>query len=43
MSTRCNVIVKDKFDKIWLYHHHDGYVEGVDNTNAEGTQTKGSK
>lgn len=29
MSTRCNVIVKDKFDKIWLYHHHDGYVEGV--------------
>ena len=29
MSTRCNVIVKDKFNKIWLYHHHDGYPEGV--------------
>lgn len=29
MSTRCNVIVKTKFDKIWLYHHHDGYPEGV--------------
>ena len=29
MSTRCNVIVKDKFDRIWLYHHHDGYPEGV--------------
>ena len=29
MSTRCNVIVKTKFDKIWLYNHFDGYPEGV--------------
>ena len=31
MSTRCNVIVKDKFDKFFLYHHCDGYPEGVGN------------
>lgn len=29
MSTRCNVIVKDKYREFWLYHHHDGYPEGV--------------
>ena len=29
MSTRCNIIVKDKYDKFWLYHHCDGYPEGV--------------
>ena len=31
MSTRCNIILKDenKNKKIYLYHHHDGYPEGV--------------
>lgn len=29
MSTRCNIIIKDRRDKIILYHHHDGYPSGV--------------
>lgn len=31
MSTRCNIILRDenKNKKIYLYHHHDGYPEGV--------------
>ena len=29
MSTRCNIIVKAKGNKITLYHHWDGYIEGV--------------
>ena len=29
MSTRCNIIVKAKGKKITLYHHWDGYLEGV--------------
>jgi len=29
MSTRCNIIVKAKGKKITLYHHWDGYPEGV--------------
>lgn len=29
MSTRCNIIIKWRRDKITLYHHHDGYPEGV--------------
>lgn len=29
MSTRCNIIIKDKYNEFWLYHHHDGYPEGV--------------
>ena len=29
MSTRCNIIVKDGNDRIYLYHHHDGYPMGV--------------
>ena len=29
MSTRCNVIVKEGKSKVYLYHHHDGYPEGV--------------
>ena len=29
MSTRCNIILKDKGHQIFLYHHHDGYPEGV--------------
>lgn len=31
MSTRCQVIVKDRYDKkgIWFYRHSDGYPEGT--------------
>ena len=29
MSTRCNVIIREGSWKILLYHHHDGYPEGV--------------
>lgn len=31
MSTRCNIIIKDGYsnDRVILYHHHDGYPEGV--------------
>lgn len=30
MSTRCNVIIKERSGKFFqLYHHHDGYPEGV--------------
>lgn len=29
MSTRCNIIVKENGKKVVLYHHHDGYIEGV--------------
>lgn len=30
MSTRCNILVKEKGRKdIILYHHHDGYPQGV--------------
>ena len=30
MSTRCNILVKERgYNDIILYHHHDGYPEGV--------------
>lgn len=29
MSTRCNIILKDDKHKVILYHHCDGYPEGV--------------
>jgi hypothetical protein len=29
MSTRCNIIIKDGAERIYLYHHHDGYPLGV--------------
>lgn len=31
MSTRCNIIIKSETDypDIILYHHHDGYPQGV--------------
>lgn len=30
MATRCNIIIKDRSNRrIYLYHHHDGYPEGV--------------
>jgi len=31
MSTRCNIVITDKKNKnsVTLYHHHDGYPEGV--------------
>lgn len=35
MSTRCNIIIKDGAERIYLYHHHDGYPMGV------GTELQG--
>ena len=36
MSTRCNIIIKDRFNRrVYLYHHHDGYPEGVGEALAE--------
>ena len=29
MSTRCNIIIKDGAERIYLYHHHNGYPMGV--------------
>lgn len=29
MSTRCQIRIKDEFRSVDLYHHHDGYPEGV--------------
>ena len=29
MSTRCNIIVRGFGQSFTLYHHHDGYPEGV--------------
>lgn len=29
MSTRCNIILKDDEHQVILYHHCDGYPEGV--------------
>lgn len=29
MSTRCNIIIKDSRNKVVLYHHHDGYPQGI--------------
>lgn len=25
MSTRCNIIIQDEYDKLWFYRHSDGY------------------
>ncbi len=29
MSTRAHIRIKDGDEQIMLYHHHDGYPEGV--------------
>ena len=29
MSTRCNIVIENKNDVLYLYHHFDGYPEGV--------------
>ena len=29
MSTRCNVVVKDGYQELWFYRHHDGYPESI--------------
>lgn len=29
MSTRCQVIIKDKYGEIWFYRHSDGYPKGA--------------
>ena len=29
MSTRANVVIKDKYHELWFYRHSDGYPEGT--------------
>ena len=29
MSTRANIVIKQGARKTYLYHHHDGYMEGL--------------
>jgi hypothetical protein len=29
MSTRCNIEIIEEGKSVWLYHHHDGYPQGV--------------
>ena len=29
MSTRCNLLIRHQGIQVCLYHHHDGYPEGV--------------
>jgi hypothetical protein len=29
MSTRANVVIKDRYDTLWFYRHSDGYPEGT--------------
>jgi len=29
MSTRANIVIKDKYDELWFYRHSDGYPEGT--------------
>jgi hypothetical protein len=29
MSTRANVVVKDKYGEVWFYRHSDGYPDGT--------------
>ena len=29
MSTRAQIIVKDRYSEVWFYRHSDGYREGV--------------
>ena len=29
MSTRAHILIKDGDEQVMLYHHHDGYPEGV--------------
>lgn len=40
MSTRCHIVVKEKaFDNIYIYHHCDGYPDGVGSELAEALKT----
>ena len=32
MSTRANIIVEDRYDRLFFYRHSDGYPEGVQPT-----------
>ena len=32
MSTRASILVKENNESCYIYHHHDGYVEGVGQT-----------
>lgn len=29
MSTRANIVIKDRHDKLFFYRHSDGYPEGT--------------
>jgi len=29
MSTRANIVIKDKHDSLWFYRHSDGYPDGT--------------
>ena len=29
MSTRANIVIKDRHDTLWFYRHSDGYPEGA--------------
>ena len=29
MSTRANIVIKDKCDSLWFYRHSDGYPDGT--------------
>jgi hypothetical protein len=29
MSTRANVVIKDKYNTLWFYRHSDGYPKGT--------------
>lgn len=40
MSTRCNIIIKDGAERIYLYHHHDGYPMGVGTERQDFLQRK---
>lgn len=35
MSTRCNVIIRDKYGELIFYRHSDGYPQGVAKTLGE--------
>lgn len=32
MSTRANVLIKDAYSELWMYHHSDGYPTGMKDT-----------
>lgn len=44
MATRCNIIIKRENEPMYqLYHHYDGYTDGVGNELLDMLQTKSLK